>query len=134
MWRGWRKRALAYGAVILIVIGALYQLRHAAVEIDFTVDLIGARLSEGQDLAQLRVEFLQEDGVRLGVTEYSFPAALHPDGPPTITPKVPLALPRGTYEVRLTMTYGEGAVAKQVERRLDMNIEGQGTVRLRAAP
>jgi hypothetical protein len=134
MWRGWRKRALAYGVLVLIVVGTLYQLQHAAVEVDFTVDLIGVRLSDGQDLVQLKVEFQQEDGTRLGVTEYNFPATLHPDGPPTTTPKVPLAMPRGTYEVRLTMIYGEGAEAKEVVRRLDMKIEGQGTVRLRAAP
>jgi len=134
MWRGWRKRALAYGVLVLIVLGTLYQLQNAAVEIDFAVDLIGARLSGGQDLVQLRVEFLTEDGERFGGTEYNFPASLHPDGPPTTTPRVPLALPPGPYEARLIMVYGEGTGATQVVRRMDMIIEGQGTVRLRAAP
>ncbi len=125
---------LAYGVLVIIVIGTLYQLQNAAVEVDFTVDLIGARLLDGQELVRLKVEFSQEDGTRLGVTEYNFPTALHPDGPPTTTPDVPLALPRGNYAVGLTMIYGEGGGAKQVVRLLEMNIEGQGAVRLRAAP
>ena len=134
MWRGWRKRAFAYGVLLLVVIGTLYQLQNAAVEVNVAVDLIGARLSQGQDLVQLRVEFLTAEGERFGVTEYNFPASLHPDGPPTTTPPVPLALPKGTYEVQLTMGYGEGPGATQVVRRMGMNVEGQGAVRLRAAP
>lgn len=120
--------------MLLVVLGTLYQLQNAAVEVDFAVDLIGARLLDGRELEQLRVEFVNEDGKTLTVTEYNFPPSLHPDGPPTTTPRVPLALPRGTYEVRLAMTYGGGTAAKPVVRLMDMTIEGQGAVRLRAVP
>ncbi len=134
MRHGWRKRALAYSVLLLVVIGTLYQLQGAAVEVDFTVDLIGARLLDGRDLVKLRVEFLKDDEEIFAVTEFSFPRSLHPDGPPTATPQVPLALPRGTYEVKLAMYYGEGPGATPVVRRMEMTIEGPGAVRLRAAP
>jgi hypothetical protein len=133
MRREWRRRTLAYGVLVVVLAGTLYQLKNTAVKVDVSVDLIGARTHQGEPLSELSLEFFDDGGAWLSATVFRFPADLYVDGPPVATRTIELGLPRGRYEVGMTLRYG-APPGRLVARRVEMTVEQEGSIRLRAAP
>jgi hypothetical protein len=133
MWHAWRKRALAYGVLVAVLLGAIYLLQNTTVKVDVVVDLMGARKLGEAALTRLEVGYFRGEN-RVAGTVYTFAPAAFPEGPPVETRPVTLGLVRGDYDVRMQLTYGDGPGARAHARTVVLTVEAEGGVRLRAGP
>jgi len=94
------------------------------------VDLAGTLTLDGLPLSGVEVTVLDAEGRHVASTRHSFPAELHPAGPPAETPAVPMGLRCAEYELRLKFSYGYLEPAPATTRRLLIQVQQEGVLRV----
>ena len=127
-----RKRIFGYLLAVAMAAAALVWLHKAPADVKLVVDLKGAALVEGRMLAALVVTVTDADGRWVAASEYFYPEAIYPVGPPLETPPAELKLRKGSYEARLELSYGPEWSRRVVTRRVGFMVEESGLVRVNA--
>lgn len=130
MQRSRRNKLLSYAVLVAGAAGLLYMLQNAAVDVSLVVDLAGVRSLAGEPLTQLKLNVRHSGGDWIGATVYNYLPATHRNGPPPETLPVTYRISKGKYEVDMVLQYGEGQAALKVDRRLLVDVEAEGTIRL----
>lgn len=127
----WKKRAVGYIVFVGVVVGVLYFLKTAPVDVRVEVDLTGVRLLAGSQLTQLEMSVYAADGTWVSSTVHAFPPTLYPSGPPATSPPTEMKFNPGRYDIRLDYEYSSGRSNHKILR---VDIEEPGTLELKGTP
>ena len=126
-----KRRLVGYIVLVGVVVGVLYFLKTAPVDVRVEVDLTGVRLLAGSQLTQLEMSVYTAKGEWVSSTVHAFPATLYPSGPPATSPPVEMKFHPGEYDVRFDYEYASGRSNHKIVR---VHIKEPGTLELKGAP